>query len=159
MTALRSTALAAAFLLAALPAFAQGGPGGGPMTGGHGMMPMSGMMAQGGFGHVEGRLAYLKTELKITAAQTPQWTAFAEAVRANAQAMMDRHGVMMSGMGAAQTLPERLALEQQAMTANLEAMKKSATALSALYDALSPEQKTTADEIIIGPMGMPMGMM
>jgi hypothetical protein len=30
-------------------------------------------------GHVEGRIAFLKTELKITEAQSPQWNQFAEA--------------------------------------------------------------------------------
>lgn len=179
MTALRSTALAASLILAALPAFAQGGGGngpgwgpmmgngggygGGPMMGGYGyggrgMMPMTGMMAQGGFGHVEGRLAYLKTELKITEAQKPQWTAFVKAVEANANSMAGRRRTMMTELGNAKTLPERLALEQQAMAAHVDAMTTMQGALSALYDTLSPEQKKSADDIVIGPMGTPMGM-
>ena len=44
-------------------------------------MPMMAAMA----GHVEGRLAFLKTELKITDAQLPLWNAVADAVRANAK--------------------------------------------------------------------------
>ena len=39
-----------------------------------GMMGMMGMMGMGG--HTEGRIAFLKAELKITDAQTPQWNAF-----------------------------------------------------------------------------------
>ena len=46
-----------------------------------GGMPMMAAMA----GHVEGRLAFLKTELKITDAQLPLWNAVAEAIRANAK--------------------------------------------------------------------------
>ena len=42
---------------------------------GMGGMPMMAAMA----GHVEGRLAFLKTELKITDAQLPLWNAVAEA--------------------------------------------------------------------------------
>lgn len=37
--------------------------------------------------HVEGRLAFLKTELKITYTQAPQWNAYADAVRANGKRM------------------------------------------------------------------------
>jgi hypothetical protein len=47
-----------------------------------GMMGMMGMAD-----HVEGRIAYLKAELKITEAQMPQWNAFADALRSNAASM------------------------------------------------------------------------
>jgi hypothetical protein len=66
---------------------------------GHGMMPMMDPSQ-----HIEGRLAFLKTELKITEAQTPQWTAYAEALRANAKRMgqlmteMMSSGMMSQGM-------------------------------------------------------------
>ena len=74
---------------------------GGAMAGG---MPMMGMMrmmmgqdGMGGMammaGHVEGRLAFLKTELKITDAQLSVWNAVADAIRANAKSMTE----MMSG--------------------------------------------------------------
>ena len=64
------------------------------------MMGQSGMdhfamMATGMSEHVEGRLAFLKTELKITDAQLPLWNSFAQAVRDNAKAM----GSMMQGGG------------------------------------------------------------
>jgi hypothetical protein len=49
------------------------------------------MMSQDGMHmmteHIEGRLAFLKTELKITDAQLPLWNAFAQAMRDNATAM------------------------------------------------------------------------
>src|SRR5579885_1399391 len=71
--------------------FQGGGPG---MMGegmGGGMMSMMGGMMAGNpgmmAGHVEGRLAFLKTELKITEAQAPQWTKFADAMRATADSM------------------------------------------------------------------------
>src|SRR5919202_1070827 len=38
---------------------------------------------------VEGRIAFLKAELKITDAQTPQWNAVADAMRKNDAAMRD----------------------------------------------------------------------
>ena len=67
---------------------------------GPGMMSQGGMwpwmMGSGGFGpamcaamagHVDGRLAYLKAELKITEAQEPLWKAYAAA----APRRCDRH--------------------------------------------------------------------
>jgi len=109
-----------------------------------------GMMA----GHVEGRLAFLKTELKITDAQLPLWNAVADAIRANAKTM----GTMMAGgmMGNQQTvtLPDKLALREKMMTAHLDALRRFKVAADPLYAALSPEQKKTADQLLIGPMGM-----
>jgi hypothetical protein len=73
----------------------------GSMPGQSGNMPMMGMMqmimGQNGMaGHVEGRIAFLKTELKITDAQEPLWNAVADAMRANAKEMAEMpHGMAM----------------------------------------------------------------
>jgi len=127
--------------------------------GGRGMtMPMNGMMGmRPGIEHLEGRLAFLKTELKITDVHAPQWNAFADAVRANAKAMSQMHQTMMSRQSAPKTLPERLAFEKKAMSAHLEALNRTTATLDKLYAVLSPEQKKIADQIMVGPMGM-MGM-
>ena len=118
------------------------------MTGRDGMS-MMGAMAR----HVEGRLAFLKTELKITDAQLPLWNAVADAMRANAKTMGDMAGGMMGGSQTA-TLPDKLAMREKMMTAHLEALRKLKAAVAPLYAALSDEQKKTADELLIGPMGM-----
>jgi len=112
-------------------------------------MSMMGAMAR----HVEGRLAFLKTELKITDAQLPLWNALADAMRANAKTMGDMAGGMMGGSQTA-TLPDKLAMREKMMTAHLEALRKFKAAVDPLYAALSDEQKKTADELLIGPMGM-----
>ena len=136
---------------------------GGPM-GGAGEMPMMGMMrmmmgqdGMGGMsmmaGHVEGRLAFLKTELKITDAQLPLRNAVADAIRADAKTMGGMAEGMMGGMQTG-TLPEKLAAREKMMTAHLEALRKFKAAVDPLYAALSDEQKKTADELLIGPMGM-----
>ena len=44
-----------------------------PATGGRGMMCRADE-------HIDGQLAYLKTELKITSEQTPQWNVFADVI-------------------------------------------------------------------------------
>ncbi len=53
----------------------------------------------------DARLAALKTELAITDAQLPQWTAFADAVRAAARAMEQAHKDKMAAEAAAR-MPE-----------------------------------------------------
>jgi hypothetical protein len=64
-----------------------------------GMSMMRMMMGQNGMAmmakHIEGRLAFLKTELKITDAQLPLWNAFAQALRDNATAMQTMPHAMM----------------------------------------------------------------
>jgi hypothetical protein len=96
-----------------------GGTSGRSMPG-MGGVPMMGMMRmmmgpgrQGQYaddgGHVEGRLAFLKTELKITDAQLPLWNAVADAIRANAKSMGEMSGEMM-GSSQTSTLPDKLAM-------------------------------------------------
>ena len=112
-------------------------------------MPMMAIMA----GHVEGRLAFLKTELKITDAQLPLWNAVADAIRANAKSMGAIAEGMMGSTQAA-SLPDKLAAREKMLTARLDALRKLWAAVEPLYAALSDEQKKTADELLMGPMGM-----
>ena len=146
--------------LPAPPAAAGPGMPGGMAGGDMPMSMMRMMMGRDGMGmmgaiarHVEGRLAFLKTELKITDAQLPLWNAVADAMRANAKTMGDMAGGMM-GSSQAATLPDKLATREKIMTAHLEALRKFKAAADPLYAALSDEQKKTADELLIGPMGM-----
>ena len=118
------------------------------------MMGRDGMSMMGAMTrHVEGRLAFLKTELKITDAQLPLWNAVADAIRASAKSMGDIAVGMMGGSQTA-TLPDKLAMREKMMAAHLEALQKFKAAVDPLYAALSEEQKKTADELLIGPMGM-----
>ncbi|MBP2311821.1 Spy/CpxP family protein refolding chaperone [Azospirillum soli] len=120
------------------------------------MRPM--MMGQQGamglpFEHVEGRIAFLKAELKITDAQAPQWNAFADTLRANAKAHQAMHEQMTKG-GLPSAWPDRLTLQQKALSTRLEALKALETAAKPLYAVLTDEQKTLADRLLTGPMGM-----
>jgi len=148
------------------------GQGGGmPMMGGPGRMGMTGMMGMMGMmgmtDHVEGRIAFLKAELKITEAQMAQWNAFAEALRANARRMSGMPAMMMQGgmmgqmmgpmmgqQGASVNAPDRLDRMEKMMTAMLETVKATKAALAPLYAVLTDEQKKVADQLIHGPMGM-----
>jgi hypothetical protein len=122
-------------------------------------MPMMHSGSQGGMGsmmgmaqHVEGRIAFLRTELKITDGQLPQWNAFAEALRADARRMTEMHGMM--GQGASASAPERLDRMEKMTAGMLEAVRSTKAALTPLYAVLSDEQKKTADTLLQGPMGM-----
>ena len=59
-----------------------------------GMPMMRMMMGQNGMpmmaSHIDGRLAFLKTELKITDAQLPLWNVFAQAMRTTTLARCKR---------------------------------------------------------------------
>ena len=135
----------------------------GAMPGGSEGMPMMGMMhmmmGQNGMAdHVEGRIAFLKTELKITDAQQPLWNAVADAMRASAKDMAEMMTAMRSTMQQSSgTLPDKLAAREKAMTAHLDALRKLKAAVDPLYAALSDDQKQTADQLMFSPMGM--GMM
>jgi hypothetical protein len=130
-------------------------------TGQYGTMPMMGWNGQGASmctmmtGHIEGRLAYLKTELKITDAQASLWNAYAGAARENAQAMTARCTTMMSQTGStALSLPDRLDQHEQFMAAQLDALRAMNKTLKPLYAAFSDTQKQAANQFIWGPMGM-----
>jgi LTXXQ motif family protein len=115
------------------------GPGG--MTGngtlGPWMMGPNGWNYQGASmctmmaGHIEGRLAYFKTELKVTDAQASLWDAYASAARNNAQAMTAHCTAMMSRVGSTGlSLPDRLDLHEQFMEAQLDALRAMNKALN-----------------------------
>jgi LTXXQ motif family protein len=103
--------------------------------------------------HVEGRIAFLKTELKITEAQIPQWTRLADALRSTTTSMNGmRQQMMQEGMPTS-TLA-RLDLHEKMLSAHLDSLKSMKVALIPLYASFSDEQKKLADELMLGPMGM-----
>ena len=104
--------------------------------------------------HIEGRLGYIKAELKVTDAQEPLWNAYAAAARENANSMMARCTTMMGKRGSQESLPDRLDQNEQLMAAHLDAVRAMGEALKPLYAALSDSQKKTADQLFWGPMGM-----
>jgi len=145
---------------AARPAqMAMGGPGhdGGPGMhrhhgrhhGRHGAM----MAPQ----HIEGRLAFLKTELKITDTQLPQWNAFAEAMRAQAKVRAERHDAHKAKREArghgehereSKPLPERFSAMEKMMQERLQHVQRYRAAVEPLYGVLTPEQRKTADKLL-----------
>lgn len=159
MRSIRMFAAATAFAVVAAgigPAVAQDqapppGPPAGPMTGAQATGPE---MCHAMAGHVEGRLAYIKAELKITAAQEPLWQAYAAAARDGADTMLAQCTAMMSERGkAAARLPDRLDQHEAHLAAQLDAVRTMNKTLKPLYAALSDSQKQMADQLFMGPMG------
>jgi hypothetical protein len=147
------------------------GHGGGMMMG-HGMGGMDhGAMGRGGgmmmghmmcrsAEHIEGRLAYLKAELKLTEAQATQWNAFADAFRASAQKTAQYCATLheQTEKGAPSGVLAQLGLMERNMMAHLEEVRSIKAAAEPLFATLNEEQKKTAEETMKGLMGLGMEM-
>jgi len=141
-------AAGAAISLASGLAAAQPGDGPGPGHGmGHGWGPGRGNPAAA----VEGRLAYVKTDLKITKAQEPAWNKYADQVRKQAESMQAAR-TAMQGSATANAV-DRMELHNKLMRSRLEQSEKTTAAFKELYAALTPEQKALADQRPGGGMG------
>lgn len=100
--------------------------------------------------HVEGRIAFLRTELKVTDAQQPLWEAVAAGLRENARGSTG----MMQQEQDAQGLPASLERREKLLSARLEAVRQLRAAVEPFYASLDEAQKAAADNLL-----MPMGMM
>jgi len=144
------------------------GPGmmwgrGGGWSGGPGPGMMTWMYGGGDDGayvdYLDGRLAFVKAELKITSQQTPLWDKFAETVRANAKTINERRRPFFDRSYWSEPLPQRLDQQEKVMTANLDALRQTSAAVKPLYAALDEAQKKTADSLLGSPMMGALGMM
>jgi hypothetical protein len=148
--------------------FAQMGPGGPGHHGKH--AAMHGPRAD----RIDGRVAFLKAELKITPAQESKWKDFEKVLRDQAAErrlagekmraeMQARHAAHRQAVEEArakgQPLPppparpqlsavERMERQQKFMKARLESQEKLLDAFKPLYAVLTDEQKKTADELL-----------
>ena len=105
---------------------------------------------------VEARLAYIRTALKITDAQQPQWEGFASVLRKHAQGMDQRMQERRAkGQPGAQrpdfrnvSAIERLERTQQRMAQRSARLNEVIAAAKPLYATLSPDQKQVADAML-----------
>jgi protein CpxP len=131
----------------------------GPGMMGHGMRTHFGGPGHGMWSNpaaaVEGHLAALKVELKITPDQDKAWQAFTTKAKAQADAMIARHAQFSAQAPAAKlSAPELLAQRTERMKQGVASMEAMTAAVKDLYDVLTPEQKTLADQQLArGPMG------
>ena len=152
MIRLRTPLLAAALFtgvagVGLTPALAQTAPGpanstAAPSEARHHEM---GRMMPGQF--VDGRIAFLKAELKITPAQQTQWQQVEAAMRENAKNLDQSISTARqnrSGMDAVQ----RLELREQFAKMRADNDDRLLTAFKPLYASLSPEQQQMANQLI-----------
>ena len=152
---LLTTLVSAGLAAAAAPAIAQtaGAESAGPQAR-HFAQPHGGQhAARLPSERAEARLAYLKTALKITDAQQPQWNAFADTLRKQARAaderMQARRAQMAEGRkGTPPTAIERMEFAQTRLAASSTRLSETLAAAKPLYAALSPEQQKIADELL-----------
>jgi periplasmic protein CpxP/Spy len=106
---------------------------------------------------VEARLAYLKTALKITDAQSAQWESFAAVMRKQAgdtEQRMQQRRAQFQKQGAERaerrnaSAIDRLERTQQRMAARSARLNEVITAAKPLYAALTPEQQQIADTML-----------
>ena len=105
---------------------------------------------------VEARLAYIKTALKITDAQNPQWEAFANVLRKQARDRDQRMAGFRAKREQGAQRPERrnvsaidrMEFMQKRMAERSTRLSEVITAAKPLYATLSPEQKQVADAML-----------
>jgi LTXXQ motif family protein len=147
-----------------------GGMGHGGGMGGMDHGGMSGMSHGGGGGmmkdmmcgfaeHLAARLAYLKTELKLTEQQTPHWNAFADAWRPVAQ----KASTKCAGSDDRQNDEEqgvlgKLSMMQAHMADHLDIVRAQKAALEPVFAVLSDDQKEAAGETLTRVMNVGMSM-
>jgi Spy/CpxP family protein refolding chaperone len=146
------------------PCIQGGGPGMGYGAGpgmGYGGGPRGGMMGWGGgpragYGpgttanagaFVDSRLAFLKGTLGITADQESAWSAYATQARQQAEAMV---ALRSQAAATAQSAPDRIAQRAEFMKQRAANAQSMSAAVKDLYAALTPEQKTLADQYLGG---------
>jgi len=111
---------------------------------------------------VEARLAYIRTALKITDTQQPQWNTFADSMRKQAAERTKRmqEWRAQAGQRTERQRPnaiERLERQQKHLTAAAASLNERLAVQKPLYAALSADQKLVADELFARRGGRGMG--
>ena len=96
---------------------------------------------------VDGRIAFLKTELKITPAQAPQWQQVAGAMHENANSLDQAIKTARQDRGSMDAV-QRLALREQFAKVRAENDARLLAAFKPLYASLSPEQQQVANQLV-----------
>jgi hypothetical protein len=97
---------------------------------------------------IEGRIAYLKAELKITPAQEAQWNTVADAMRSNAAQRQQLFEQMRSRGNQPVTAVEHLQFRERMSELQAQSAKSLATTFAVLYTSLDDGQKKQADELL-----------
>jgi len=130
---------------------------GGMEHGGGGMMQH---MLCGPTEHLDGKLAYLKTELKLSEQQQAAWNAFADAYRAAMQKAAK--ACAPTGEGGEHRdhgILGQLGMMEHHMVDHLELVRGAKAAIEPFYASLTEEQRKIADHAMASVLGLGMGGM
>jgi periplasmic protein CpxP/Spy len=96
--------------------------------------------------HVQKRLARLKSDLRITPEQEPQWSAFSNTVMQQVEQFKAAHqGAKPRSMKA----PERIDRQVEMMKQRVASFEQVAQAAKTLYASLAPDQQQIADQRLL----------
>ncbi len=95
---------------------------------------------------VEARIKDLHAKLKITTAEEDQWTRVTDVMRDNAKKMDQLTETRMAHLKSMNAV-EDLKSYGEIAEAHADAIKKFTPVFTTLYDSMSSEQKTSADEL------------
>jgi hypothetical protein len=97
---------------------------------------------------VEGRIAFLRAELKITPAQEAQWQQLATAMRENASVLDQAISTAREQRGTMDAV-QRLTLRGQFAKVRADNDARLLAAFKPLYASLSPEQQQMANDLLV----------
>lgn len=101
---------------------------------------------------IEGRIAFLRAELKITPAQAAVWSEVEAALRANAKRMADAQPP--SPPWPDMTPLEKADEQERLLAARLDSVRALKRPYAALYSSLDDTQKKTANELMAPYLGV-----
>lgn len=104
--------------------------------------------------HIEGRIAFLRAELKITAAQDRAWQDFALALRANAKRLDELRTTVNAAVPGKPSTLQQLDRQERWIAARLDGIRAIRTTLEPVYAAMSDPQKQRADELLPVHLGL-----
>ena len=96
---------------------------------------------------VDGRIAFMKAELKITPAQETQWQQVAGAMHENANSLDQAIKTVRQDRGSTDAV-QRLAQREQFAKVRAENDARLLAAFKPLYASLSPEQQQVANQLV-----------
>ena len=98
--------------------------------------------------HIDGRIAFLKAELKITPEQEAQWQKVAQTMRQNSQERRQSFEQMRANRDQPRTALQHLELQARMAATRAQQTDRFLAAFRPLYDSLSPDQKKAADDLM-----------
>lgn len=100
--------------------------------------------------YIDGRIAFLKAELKITPAQEAQWNKVAQAMRDNVRQIRSAFAQMRAAGNAPHSAVSRLEMRARLAALRAQNAEHFLAAFRPLYASLSPAQKQMADGLFAG---------